>query len=149
MAETDEPKVDRAGGDYQRGPNPKPGGEIDTGNSAVPPYDERSTGAEDRPGTARAFDTEKPAAEPVSPGSDVTPDDAGTPPPGVGESTTRRGEDVIKQEGKKRGARTPEALTPPADSQSVNPGDGTPPQSTTKRPIETRRASVMRLKFAS
>ncbi|WP_426995957.1 hypothetical protein [Pseudarthrobacter sp. N5] len=89
MAEMDEPKVDRAGGDYQRGPNPKRGGEIETGNSAVPPYDERSTGEEDRPGTARAFDTEKPAAEPVSPGSDVTP------------------------------------------------------QSITKRPIETRRASVM------
>lgn len=109
-----EPKVDRAGGDYQRGPNPKPGGEIDTGNSAVPPYDERSTGAEDRPGTARAFDTEMPAAEPVSPGSDVTPDDAGTPPPGVGESTTRRGEDVIKQEGKEAGRQDTGTTDSPA-----------------------------------
>jgi hypothetical protein len=55
------------------------------------------------PGTARAFGSEPPLKEPAHPGRDETPEDAAPAPPDVGESTTRRGEDVIKQEGKEAG----------------------------------------------
>lgn len=34
----------RIGGLYTLGPNPYPGGEVDTGGSLVPPYEGRSTG---------------------------------------------------------------------------------------------------------
>jgi hypothetical protein len=39
------PKTDRIGNDFREGPNPNPGGTIDTGDSLIPPYEER-TGAE-------------------------------------------------------------------------------------------------------
>lgn len=55
------------------------------------------------PGTARAFGSESPLKEPAQPGSDETPEDAAMAPDGVGESTTRRGEDVVKEEGKEPG----------------------------------------------
>jgi hypothetical protein len=42
--EINEPKGDRIGNDFREGPNPNPGGEIDTGESLVPPYDERTKG---------------------------------------------------------------------------------------------------------
>jgi hypothetical protein len=66
------------------------------------------------PGTARAFGSEPPLKEPAQPGSDETPDDAATPPAGVGESTTRRGEDVIKEEGEEAGRERTEADASPA-----------------------------------
>ena len=55
------------------------------------------------PGTARAFGSEPPLKEPAQPGSDETPEDAAMAPDGVGESTTRRSEDVVKEEGKEPG----------------------------------------------
>ena len=55
------------------------------------------------PGTARAFGSEPPVKEPAHPGSDETPEDAAMAPEGVGESTTRRGEDVVKEEGQEPG----------------------------------------------
>jgi hypothetical protein len=39
------PKTDRIGNDFREGPNPNPGGTIDTGDSLIPPYEDR-TGAE-------------------------------------------------------------------------------------------------------
>jgi hypothetical protein len=38
------PKQDRIGNDYREGPNPNPGGTIDTGDALIPPYDERTKG---------------------------------------------------------------------------------------------------------
>ena len=66
-----------------------------------PRPDEPTTGT--APGTARAFGSEPPLKEPAHPGRDETPEDAAQAPADVGESTTRRGEDVIKQEGKEPG----------------------------------------------
>ena len=39
-------KADRLGADYKQGPNPGPGGVIDTGESLVPPYDGRTGGSD-------------------------------------------------------------------------------------------------------
>jgi hypothetical protein len=38
------PKTDRIGNDFREGPNPNPGGSIDTGESLIPPYEDRTTG---------------------------------------------------------------------------------------------------------
>ena len=40
-----EPKQDRIGNDFREGPNPDPGGAIDTGDALVPPYEDRAGGA--------------------------------------------------------------------------------------------------------
>jgi hypothetical protein len=45
--EINEPKQDRIGNDFREGPNPNPGGEIDTGESLIPPYEERTKGDSD------------------------------------------------------------------------------------------------------
>ena len=83
------------------------------------------------PGTARAFGSEPPLKEPAQPGPDETPDDAAMPPEGVGESTTRRGEDVVKEEGHEPGrgeteanassAGRPAAESSPRHATGVNP----------------------------
>lgn len=103
MTSTTPPKDDRIGNDYHEGPNPAPGGEIDTAGSAVPPYEDRSSGSnERREGTARAMGDEPPLREPNEPaGADDT--DLGQAPDDVGESVSRRGEDVVKDEGKEAG----------------------------------------------
>jgi hypothetical protein len=107
MAPATQPKDDRAGSDYQRGPNPAPGGDIDTGDSAVPPYEDRNVGnPDDYEGTARALGSVEPAADPDRPESAEAPSEQSTadlPPAGTGVSATRRGEDVIKEEGKEPG----------------------------------------------
>ena len=38
------PKTDRIGNDFREGPNPNPGGTIDTGDSLIPPYKDRTGG---------------------------------------------------------------------------------------------------------
>jgi hypothetical protein len=38
------PKADRIGNDFREGANPNPGGTIDTGDSLIPPYEDRTTG---------------------------------------------------------------------------------------------------------
>jgi hypothetical protein len=45
--EINSPKSDRIGNDFREGPNPNPGGTIDTGDALIPPYEER-TGGETR-----------------------------------------------------------------------------------------------------
>lgn len=94
------------------------------------------------PGTARAFGSEPPLKEPAQPGSDETPEDAARAPEGVGESITRRGEDVVKQEGLEPGrgetgtdatpAGRPAGGSSPRDSTGVDPPedrDSAAPQS--------------------
>ena len=72
-------------------------------NQPDPADKEQGTSSGTAPGTARAFGSEPPLKEPAQPGADETPEDAGRPPAGVGVSTTRRGEDVIKEEGSEAG----------------------------------------------
>jgi len=45
--EINEPKTDRIGNDFHEGPNPNPGGEIDTEGSLIPPYEGRTKGESD------------------------------------------------------------------------------------------------------
>jgi hypothetical protein len=99
-----QPKRDRAGNDFNKGTNPAPGGETDTGGSAVPPYEGR-TAERDEPakGTARAWGSEPPAKEPEQPGQEETPADAEMAPEGVGASMTRGGEEVVREDGKEPG----------------------------------------------
>jgi hypothetical protein len=66
------------------------------------------------PGTARAFGSEPPLKEPAQPGSDETPEDAAMAPDDVGVSTTRRGEDVIKEEGEEAGRERTETDASPS-----------------------------------
>ncbi|HXF02830.1 MAG TPA: hypothetical protein VN601_07555 [Arthrobacter sp.] len=100
----EQPKTDRLGNDFNKGTNPAPGGQTDTGGSAVPPYEDRSTErAEQAKGTARAWGSEPPAKEPEHPGQEETPADARMAPEGVGESMTRGGEEVAGQDGKEPG----------------------------------------------
>lgn len=42
--EVNEPKQDRIGNDFREGPNSNPGGDIDTGESLLPPYEDRTKG---------------------------------------------------------------------------------------------------------
>lgn len=68
MAPLNPPKDDRAGGDYQRGSNPTVGGEINTGDGAVPPSEDRNVGSPaERSGTARAFSGAEPDPDPGHP----------------------------------------------------------------------------------
>lgn len=100
----EQPKTDGLGSDYNKGTNPAPGGETDTGGSAVPPYRDRSTErTEPAKGTARAWGSEPPAKEPEQPGHEETPADAEMAPEGVGVSMTRGGEDVAELDGKEPG----------------------------------------------
>lgn len=109
MTETNPPKGDRIGNDFSRGPNPNPGGDIDTGDSAVPPYEDRSTettNSRDVEATTRGgHGGESDAPEPVNPAvSSDAPADAGDfPPEGVGETSGRRGEDIKSDDGKEAG----------------------------------------------
>ncbi|MET3720578.1 MULTISPECIES: hypothetical protein [unclassified Arthrobacter] len=85
------------------------------------------------PGTARAWGSEPPLKEPAQPGADETPEDAAMAPDGVGESTTRRGEDVVKEEGKETGredtgtdagpVERPTGESAPRDATGVQPPD--------------------------
>ncbi|GAC1488531.1 MAG: hypothetical protein NVS2B15_05290 [Pseudarthrobacter sp.] len=85
------------------------------------------------PGTARAWGSEPPLKEPAQPGADETPDDAAMAPEGVAESTTRRGEDVAKEEGKEAGredthtdagpVERPAGESSPRDATGVRPPD--------------------------
>jgi hypothetical protein len=107
---TTTPKSDREGADYKQGPNPAPGGEIDTGDSLVPPYEGRTTAetasAARRQSVEQILEhtkaghpgaTASPAVEsPVRP-EEVTDKEPDTPL-GVGESTTTRGEDQVKKQ---------------------------------------------------
>ena len=105
MTSTNPPQGDRAGNDYSQGTNPNPGGDIDTGDSAVPPYDDKSTGSDELDqGTRRAMGSEPPLREPNEPAAEA-PDDLSDAqaPDDVGVSMTRRGEDVSQDDGKEAG----------------------------------------------
>lgn len=95
------------------------------------PNSSQDAAKDNAPGTARAFGSAPPLKEPAQPGSDEAPADAAMAPEGVGESTTRRGEDVVKQEGQEPGreqtstdetpAGRPAGGSSPRDSTGVDP----------------------------
>ena len=101
--------------------------------SPTNPSDAKDPAEETAPGTARAFGSEPPLKEPAQPGSDETPDDAAMAPEGVGESTTRRGEDVVKQEGTEPGREATGTDATPAGRPS---GESSPRDSTGVKPPE-------------
>jgi hypothetical protein len=109
------PKSDRIGGDYREGPNPAPGGDIDTGDSLVPPYDGRTNAQTANPETRAAVDrimantdpgrtgaTASPAVERPARDDELTDEEPETPL-GVGESVGRRGEKAPRRDGKEPG----------------------------------------------
>jgi hypothetical protein len=121
MGEVQEPQG-RVGGDYREGPNPYPGGTVDTGDTPVPPYEGRSTGPDDTESTRAKTDSierqldetvskgdseqgqvKSPGGENISPttGEELGDVSAGAnsggaseipDPHGVGESDSQRGE---------------------------------------------------------
>jgi hypothetical protein len=105
-----EPKQDRVGNDYREGPNPNPGGTINTDDSLVPPYEDRAKGDSDEQSakseSVRRQLTGADAPKDSNPESLVGPTGGKVgeePPAGVGESVARRGEDMIKHHGKEAG----------------------------------------------
>ncbi len=102
------PKGDRLGKDYDKGPNPAPGGEIDTGNSLIPPYDGRSTestNSRDMEAMAHSRNVthEQSAASGLSTSDRDEQSPSDFPPEGVGESASRSGEDIRDDDGKEAG----------------------------------------------
>jgi hypothetical protein len=104
MAETNAPKNDRIGNDFREGPNPNPGGAVDT-DGREPPYDGRNDGRNERTeGVERMLNGEPAPQEPMQPTSKAPPArEPGMAPDDAGESVGRRGEDVVKSEGKEDG----------------------------------------------
>jgi hypothetical protein len=129
--ETQDPQA-RVGHLYSEGPNPYPGGQVDTGDTPLPPYDSIRSKGPNTSETTRArtegvermlentvSQGEAEIGQTVSPGGEnihpetgeplgaISPDEIShrTPddPHGVGQSQTRRGEDVKKQEGTEAG----------------------------------------------
>ena len=90
MSNIKAPKADRIGNDFHEGPNPGPGGEIDTGDSLVPPYDGRTRGRNE-----------------TSEGPKLTMSEEA---PSVGESTTH-GDDNVDDR-KEAGRSMPARLAP-------------------------------------
>lgn len=100
----------------------RPGGKVD--DRDAPPYEGRTSGREPS-GEDRRASVERQMAETREqvPGQVTTPveesplrseevtDEAPDSPKGVGESTTRRGEDIVEDDGKERG-RTDEGADP-------------------------------------
>jgi len=92
------------------GSDPEPGGETDTGNSVLPPYDDRtteSTNSRDMEAMAhsRGVTHEQSAASGRSTSDEDNQSSSDLPPAGVGESTSRRGEDMADEDGKEAGRR--------------------------------------------
>ncbi|MDQ1385499.1 MAG: hypothetical protein QOG65_2878 [Actinomycetota bacterium] len=115
MTEPSSPKSDRIGGDYREGANPAPGGDTDTGDSLVPPYDGRTNAETANPETRAAVErimentdagrigaTASPAVESVARDDELSDEEPETPL-GVGESVGRRGEKAATRDGKEPG----------------------------------------------
>jgi hypothetical protein len=133
------PKDDRIGKDYQEGPNPLPGGDLDVSDRTIPPYDDRGSSDEERAaGVARAMGSEEPVKEPQQPGDGPPPAGGDTltdddqAPDDVGKSVGRRGEDQVNREGKEPGREEhgtepntgrPAGGSTPRDQTSINPHD--------------------------
>ncbi len=132
MSDINPANEDRVGNDYREGPNPNPGGAVDLGDRAVPPYEGRTESTADSPhkggdseiGGARVGgavgpvedDAMKAASPGETPGgttaspADEQPaseqDHTWDSDPGVGPSHwagTQRGEDVLDTEGTEAG----------------------------------------------
>lgn len=149
--EVNEAKQDRVGNDFREGPNPNPGGEIDTGGSVVPPYEDRAkaqSGTESgvtaeaqsleaRAESVRRQQAGEDAPKEAKPETLIGPTGGSPgqePPKGTGESINRHGEDVVKREGKESGrhdagiedseAGRPTGGSTQRDHTSINPQKG-------------------------
>jgi hypothetical protein len=131
MADSNDRPSGQVGGNYGHGPQNSPGGNVDTGESLVPPYEGRTTSPDDTESTRAKTETvERQLSETKSEGdaeigkvsaqgaSNVDPstgEEVSAPtagdvshqvpddPHGAGTSMGRRGEDVKKQEGSEPG----------------------------------------------
>ena len=131
MADSNDRPSGQVGGNYGHGPQNSPGGNVDTGESLVPPYEGRTKSPDDTESTRAKTETvERQLSETKSEGDaeigkvkaegpsnpdPETGEDLGQPqagdvshqvpddPHGAGTSTNRRGEDVKKQEGTEPG----------------------------------------------
>jgi hypothetical protein len=131
MGDNDPQAQARTGHLYSEGPNPYPGGEVDHGDTPVPPYEGRSSGPDTSESTKAKTETverqldqtvskgDQEIGQVVSPGGEnvhpetgeelgaVTKDEIShrTPddPHGVGTSQGRRGEDIRELDGKEAG----------------------------------------------
>ena len=106
----------QGGGRSSRGPNPDPGGKVEPGG-LVPPYEGRTTGPDSPSSKERAESVKEQLAETKTgrPGATASPadeqparedqvsDETPASPKGVGHSETRRGEDIVEDEGKEPG----------------------------------------------
>jgi len=109
------PNPDRIGNDYREGPNPNPGGEIDTGHSLIPPYEGRTTSETSSDASRESVERMLEHTDAGSPGATASPavesparadeltDDVPDTPLGVGESVGTRGEDQVDKSGKEPG----------------------------------------------
>lgn len=134
------------GGRSSRGPNPDPGGSEEPGG-LVPPYDDRTKGADGPASEERAASVQRQLAETksgqhgatTSPadespvGADEVTADVPASPKGVGKSTTRSGEDIVDDEGQEPGRQEvgtkgpsgrPVGVSDERDSAGVDPQDG-------------------------
>ena len=130
----------QGGGSASRGPNPDPGGEVEPGG-LVPPYEgrtrERGTSESSEALTESVksqmaeTDSGRPGAT-ASRANEVT-HDVPESPLGVGESTTRRGEDVADRDDKEPGredtgeegeAQRPTGSSDARDLTGVDPQEG-------------------------
>jgi hypothetical protein len=138
--EPEAPQPSSQGASTDLGPRPKPGGEQEPGG-LVPPYEGRQT--ETKEGHDRHMDKVFDRVDEVPPGpgrviSDeeregVGPTDTeATSPLGVGVSMSRRGEDVIKEEGHEEGREhagakgptdRPHGVSDERDATSVDAGE--------------------------
>jgi len=137
----------QGGGSASRGPNPDPGGEVEPGG-LVPPYEgrtrERGT-SESSEALTESVKSQMAETDSGRPGatasraneSPVEPDevthDVPESPLGVGESTTRRGEDVADRDDKEPGredtgeegeAQRPTGSSDARDLTGVDPQEG-------------------------
>jgi hypothetical protein len=137
--EPEQPQPSSQGASTDLGPRPKPGGEQEPGG-LVPPYEGRQE--EWKEGHDRHMDKVFNRVDEVPPGpgreisveerEGVPPTDTeATSPLGVGESINRRGEDVVRQEGKagrehagsKGPTDRPHGVSDERDSSSVDPDE--------------------------
>ena len=125
-----EPKQDRVGNDYHEGSNPNPGGTIDTGDSLVPPYEDRAKGDSDtqeaKSESVRRQLRGEDAPEDSDPETLVGPTggkEGQEPPAGVGENVARPrpGHDRTSRQG----GRTPCTLGTDASDAGRPTGEST------------------------
>jgi len=131
MGDVQEPQA-RVGGAHTGGPNPYPGGTIDTGDALVPPYDGRSTGPDDTESTrAKTDSVERQLAETASEGEAE-----------VGQVSSPGGENISPTTGEELGAQSAGAnsggTSETPDAHGVGDSDSQRGESFAPKPTQTK-----------